>query len=633
MRIINYLVNQIILVTCGSKPFSDDLAHSRRPETHNTATMKRRLSILFILIAATVITALAHTSPVLGRLRNAVLGNGAVDIDYEYNLRGWTTNVTSNVFSQQIHYHNVSSESEPCFNGNISAIVWNQSATGNANKKRGAYNYAYDSLDRLIAANYTGPHNSCFSGQYDYDLHGNATRIRRNGITDKLLTAENEEICAYGLIDDVTLSYYGNRLVCADDAADALVYEGAMDFHDGANEEEEYDYDANGNLTKDLNKGISRITYDWNNLPREVRFRTRKACRYTYDASGRKLSAEYLFPRNPKLKDYSAEAEPNTRVLDKYRVITINYSGDNIYSYGKLLRTLLPTGYIEDDVVYYYVKDYQGNVRSVVREDGAVVESNEYYPYGGLFSATPSAQPYKYGSKELDRTHGLDWYDSKARFYDSVLLRTNSMDKKAGDYTWLSPYLWCAANPIRFTDPTGKFLESAWDIANLVMDGKSLWDNAKKGNVGAAIVDGVGLAYDLTAVIVPVMPGGAGSAIKAYRGVDKAVDIGKAIAHGNSKLSTKAQHLYEVFKTESGTIVKTGISGGKIAKNGKSYRATRQVNKWNKAEGEGKYDSRIVQQFPAGKGAREEALTAEKLNADKHRDDLTKNNNDKHKRP
>ena len=124
-----------------------------------------------------------------------------------------------------------------------------------------------------------------------------------------------------------------------------------------------------------------------------------------------------------------------------------------------------------------------GNVRSVVREDGAVVESNEYYPYGGLFSATPSVQPYKYGAQplarrsgrcnvgrmpvattkttfgnELDRTHGLDWYDSKARFYDSVLLRTNSMDKKAGDYTWLSPYSWCAANPIRFTDPTGMYL-------------------------------------------------------------------------------------------------------------------------------------------------------------------------------
>ena len=144
---------------------------------------------------------------------------------------------------------------------------------------------------------------------------------------------------------------------------------------------------------------------------------------------------------------------------------------------------IMEAGQSFNDTVYYYVKDYQGNVRSVVREDGAVVESNEYYPYGGLFSAPPSVQPYKYGTQplarrsgrcnvgrmpvattkttfgnELDRTHGLDWYDSKARFYDSVLLRTNSVDKKAGDYTWLSPYSWCAANPIRFTDPTGMYI-------------------------------------------------------------------------------------------------------------------------------------------------------------------------------
>ena len=240
-------------------------------------------------------------------------------------------------------------------------------------------------------------------------------------------------------------------LLCADDAADALVYDGAMDFHDGANEEEEYDYDANGNLTKDLNKGISRITYDWNNLPREVIFASDATTRYTYDASGRKLQAEYT--------KINSATEMEISIIPSVPLVEtdiIDYQGDNIYRNGALERTLTPNGYIVNDTVYYYVKDYQGNVRSVVREDGAVVESNEYYPYGGLFSATPSAQPYKYGSKELDRTHGLDWYDSKARFYDPLLGRANSIDKKAGDYTWLSPYLWCAANPIKFVDPDGK---------------------------------------------------------------------------------------------------------------------------------------------------------------------------------
>ena len=226
-------------------------------------------------------------------------------------------------------------------------------------------------------------------------------------------------------------------LLCADDAADALVYAGAMDFHDGANEQTEYAYDANGNLTKDLNRGIESITYDRNNMPTEITFTSGARTCYTYDADGRKLRVSHYGRRGEKRDE-------------------LDYIGDMVLRNGALERTLTPNGYIVNDTVYYYVKDYQGNVRNVVREDGVVVESNEYYPYGGLFSATPSVQPYKYGAKELDRTHGLDWYDSKARFYDSILLRTNSMDKKAGDYTWLSPYLWCAANPIHFTDPDGE---------------------------------------------------------------------------------------------------------------------------------------------------------------------------------
>ena len=56
----------------------------------------------------------------------------------------------------------------------------------------------------------------------------------------------------------------------------------------------------------------------------------------------------------------------------------------------------------------------QGNVRCVVRHDGTLVESNEYYPYGTPFTTAGAVQPYKYGAKELDRMHGLDLYDSEA---------------------------------------------------------------------------------------------------------------------------------------------------------------------------------------------------------------------------
>ena len=105
--------------------------------------------------------------------------------------------------------------------------------------------------------------------------------------------------------------------------------------------------------------------------------------------------------------------------------------------------------YIASDTLHYYIKDYQGNVRSVVRQDGAVVESTDYYPYGTPFTTAGAVQPYKYGAKELDRMHGLDLYDSQTRWYDSLLGRTSTMDPKAEKYYSLSPYLWCAGNIVR----------------------------------------------------------------------------------------------------------------------------------------------------------------------------------------
>ena len=48
-----------------------------------------------------------------------------------------------------------------------------------------------------------------------------------------------------------------------------------------------------------------------------------------------------------------------------------------------------------------------------------------------------ATQPYKYLGKELDRTHGLDWYDHGARHYDPVTGRWNVMDALAEQY-----YVW-----------------------------------------------------------------------------------------------------------------------------------------------------------------------------------------------
>lgn len=65
--------------------------------------------------------------------------------------------------------------------------------------------------------------------------------------------------------------------------------------------------------------------------------------------------------------------------------------------------------------------------------------------------------------------------------------------------------------------------------------------------------------------------------------------------HGNSKLSIKTQHGYEIYERSTGDVVKTGISGRPLNVNGTSPRANTQVNKLNSTVGFGKFGARVVE--------------------------------------
>ena len=89
-------------------------------------------------------------------------------------------------------------------------------------------------------------------------------------------------------------------------------------------------------------------------------------------------------------------------------------------------------GYMQDGGLYFYIKDYQGNVRVVLNQANQPVELNSYYPYGALMAATATegTQPYKYSAKELDRENGLDLYDSKARMCAPAIINGKFIKQK-----------------------------------------------------------------------------------------------------------------------------------------------------------------------------------------------------------
>lgn len=122
----------------------------------------------------------------------------------------------------------------------------------------------------------------------------------------------------------------------------------------------------------------------------------------------------------------------------------------------KVERIDIGNGYVDEHgEVRFYLRDMQGNNRVTITHSGEALELKTYYPYGIPFTDLAGNDRYLYCDKELDRMNGLDLYDSQARWYDPALVGTTTMDPLAERYYHLSPYSWCAGNPINFIDPNG----------------------------------------------------------------------------------------------------------------------------------------------------------------------------------
>ena len=387
-----------------------------------------RVSKVEHTLGGTKITLADYTYDSFGRLSTKSLhGSAANKLTYAYNLRSWLTGITSTRFTQNLYYNTGVGTAR--YNGNISSMTWK---SGNESTVRG-YKFTYDGMDRMLNATYgetagiSTNANRFSENVTGYDKNGNIKGLQRYG---QLSSA------AYGMIDNLTLTLNGNQLNRVDDAVAASTYNGGFEFKNGANAADEYSYDANGNLTKDLNKGISGITYNFLNLPNAVTFSDGSTITYTYGADGTKLRTVHKIGST---------------------TTTTDYCGNVIYENGVQKLLLTEEGYItlSDSKYHYYLKDHQGNNRVVISQSGTVEETSHYYPFGGVFASAGNVQPYKYNGKELDTKKGLNWYDYGARHYDAVLGRFITVDALYDKHFKVSPYVYCGNEPVGRIDPDG----------------------------------------------------------------------------------------------------------------------------------------------------------------------------------
>jgi RHS repeat-associated protein len=241
------------------------------------------------------------------------------------------------------------------YDGKLAGYYWQSESSPQC-----AYGYEYDTVGRLIHAEYEDNSNTPNSpptgwgnmnrdftvSNLSYDANGNILSMNQRGYDNS-----NHP----GDMDVLTYSYNAsNRLQKVEDAApDNISPEN--DFINGSTAgNNDYGYDANGNMIADSNKNIDTIVYDHIDQPIYVHNMNGDNLKNIYDASGTLLQKT---------------------IIENGDTDVYNYWGPFVFKNDSLQYVFHQEGrtrWLADSSLFkydFFVKDHQGNVRTVMTED------------------------------------------------------------------------------------------------------------------------------------------------------------------------------------------------------------------------------------------------------------------------
>lgn len=429
-----------------------------------------------------------NTYDELGQLTSKKVGgayaasaSGLQTVDYSYNIRGWLKSInnidriSNDLFAFKINYNDAETAT-PLYNGNIAETFWK---TSSDNIKR-KYNYKYDDLNRLLQADYSKQGSTTFNSYLEhltYDKNGNIQTLLRNGDMD------TDGMQFANPIDNLTYLYDHNNknqlLRVFDATANSL---GFKDDSDGITDtENDYTYDANGNMIKDTNKGITNITYNHLNLPTKIVVGSNNI-EYLYNATGQKVSKKVTQAGVITTTDYLSGFQYMKKTASEPVVLQFFPHAEGYVNATQ--NTLIGGGTNYTFNYVYNYTDHLGNIRLSYSLDPStnvlkIIEENHYYPFGLKHTGYNSDQMmyvkeasvlkikpkpplfktsynYKFSGKELQDELGLNAYDYGARMYMPDIVRTPIQDPLAEKFYSFSPYSFLNNNPLRFVDPDGR---------------------------------------------------------------------------------------------------------------------------------------------------------------------------------
>ena len=282
--------------------------------------------------------------------------------------------------------------------------------------------YAYDSLDRLIAATlYASGGGVSNETSLEYDLVDNRTIMAENGVTNTYTLGGGNRLASWGTDGESTVAH-----------------------------------DAAGNVTNASYGDGRSLALSWNGRYQltEVRTNGVAAETYQYDALGRRISAV-------------TDGVTNHFVHDGIHVIAEVDGDGNLlrsYTWGPGIDNLLAfTDYTEGETnTYYALTDHLGTVHALADETGEIVESYRFDAWGrvlGVHDSNGMPLPESaIGNHYLWQGRCYSWntglYCFRARWYDPITGRWLSKDP-IGISGGLNQYVSFENNPVNFRDPWG----------------------------------------------------------------------------------------------------------------------------------------------------------------------------------
>ena len=151
-----------------------------------------------------------------------------------------------------------------------------------------------------------------------------------------------------------------------------------------------------------------------------------------------------------------------------------------------------------DTGVYFYHSDHLGSASWITDSGGAAVQHLQYLPFGEPYvnqRTSGYSERFTFTGKERDEETGYGYFG--ARYMDHELMTMwLSVDPMSDKYPSISPYAYCAWNPVRLLDPDGQEIDDYYNLK-----GEKIKHTNEGDNIYLVLTKGKEVIEDRTIVV------------------------------------------------------------------------------------------------------------------------------------